>query len=1334
MADAFQFVLNGRPVRVEGTSPNTTLLEFLRARGLTGSKEGCAEGDCGACSVAVLERAAGGAPQWRAVNSCLMPVPCLAGSEVITVEGVAEHGLHPVQRCLVEQHGSQCGYCTPGIVMALFEAFHRADLTESWQLDDQLCGNLCRCTGYRPIRDAAGQALAQAANDGAARRAPCEVAPTAKPVEYHAAGESFFRPTSLDALFKLLKRHPGARLIAGGTELGLDLTKRFQKFSALIALDGIPDLTTLHEEGDSWRIGAAVPLTVLEDKLGGEYPALRSMLRLFGSRQVRNRATLGGNLATASPIGDAAPLLMALGARLVLRGRGHRQIPIDKLFTGYRQTCLKPGEIIVAVLLPHGTACPGLRQFSAFYKVSKRREMDIATVAGAFVVELDEQGRVGHARLAFGGVAATPIRAVRAERLLMYKEWNERTLTRVLKCLAEEFQPISDVRGSAEFRRALVASLFEKFFYDSRADSADSSGGHVGFPITPPLSPRERETGGADGLDVVGSRHAVHRRAILPLPSGEGRGEGKRGDQITAVAGEPPTSHPPPHESAHLHVTGEANYADDLTSGQGMLEVWPVCSPHAHARLMRRDATAARKLPGVHAVLLAEDVPGVNDTGVVRKDEPLLADQKVQFHGQIVALVVGDSMEACRRAAEHVVIEYEPLPAIFTIEQAIAAQSFHNEPNFIRRGDAANALASAPHRLEGELASGGQDHFYLETQAAWAKPGEGGTMRVVSSTQHPSEVQGVVADVLDVPAARVIVEVPRVGGGFGGKETQAAAPAALAALAAHKTGRAVRVRFNRDQDMTLTGKRHPFLAKFQAGFDAQGQLLAVKAELFSNAGWSLDLSQAVTDRALLHLDNAYFIPHVEFRGQVARTNLASNTAFRGFGGPQGMLVIEEILDRVARRLGLPPEVVRERNLYRGAGETNTTPYGQEIGDARLRTLWDELKRTSDFETRRAALAQWNAANPHRKRGLAITPVKFGISFTVTHLNQAGALVLIYQDGSVQVNHGGIEMGQGIHTNILAIAARELGLAPERIRVMPTSTASVPNTSATAASAGTDLNGAAVQCACATLLDRLRPIAAKLLAPALGNEPRAENLCFAEDAVFAVPNPQARVTFAQVVQRACAERVSLAATGYYRTPGIAWDRTAGSGRPFHYFANGAAVSEVEVDGFTGMMQVLRVDILQDCGDTINAGVNRGQIEGGFVQGMGWLTCEELKWDAEGRLLTHSPDTYKIPSFGDAPRDFRVNFLAGATQPNVIHGSKAVGEPPLMLALSVRGAIRDAIAAFGAAPGEIALASPATTEAIFMAIQRQRQRPAEAVPAQGARSAKSILGLKKETPCR
>jgi xanthine dehydrogenase molybdopterin binding subunit len=515
------------------------------------------------------------------------------------------------------------------------------------------------------------------------------------------------------------------------------------------------------------------------------------------------------------------------------------------------------------------------------------------------------------------------------------------------------------------------------------------------------------------------------------------------------------------------------------------------------------------------------------------------------------------------------------------------------------------------------------------------------------------------------------------------------------------------VRLNRDQDMALLGHRHPFLARFRVGFDAGGVLRAARIHLWSNGGWAMDLSQAITDRALFHLDNSCFIPAAEFRGQVARTNLSSNTAFRGFGGPQGMLIIEEILDRVARRLGLPPETVRERNLYRGRGETNTTPYGQELEDNRLQTIWHDLKESSAFQARRQEVARWNAAHPHRKRGLAMTPVKFGISFTVSHLNQAGALVLIYQDGSVQVNHGGTEMGQGIHTNIRAIAAAELGLPPERIRVMPTSTEKIPNTSATAASAGTDLNGAAVKNACEILRERLAAAAAARLSSG------AEKLVFADGAISVAGAPGRRVAFADVVKQAYLDRVSLSAAGYYATPGIHWDRAAGRGRPFHYFAYGAAAAEVEVDAFTGMHRVLRVDLLEDAGDSINEGVNRGQIEGGFIQGMGWLTTEELKWDDQGRLLTHSPDTYKIPSIGDTPLVFNVTLLQNAAQKNVIYGSKAVGEPPLMLALSVREALRDAIAAFGPPGGQAPLPAPATCEAIFLAIRRRLDAPQPAI---------------------
>jgi len=1257
MAGALEFILNGQPVSLEKCPPNATLLEFLRANGLTGAKEGCAEGDCGACSVAVIERDARGQAVLRAINSCLTPVCLLAGREVISVEGVGSGGLHPVQREMAARHGSQCGYCTPGFICSLLEGFYRDDLRTGDDLDDQLSGNLCRCTGYRPIRDAAAAAFAQrhGANGGdvlAARlqKGGAELAA----VEYECGGEKFIRPASLPDLLARLREFPHARLIAGATELGLDITKRYKKFPVLISVEAVAELKAIRATAGEWHIGAAATLTEIEDALAEEYPALAGMLRVFGSRQIRNRATMGGNLVTASPIGDSAPVLLALDARVALASlSAERVLPVGQFFTGYRQTALQPGEVLKTIILPRGPSGPGLARHSRWFKVSRRREMDISIVAACFVVDVDRRNIVRHARLAFGGVAERPARAAKTEEALAGRPWSAQTMRDVLPVLRGEFTPISDVRGSAEYRRGLITSLLEGFFHESveAGPSAEPS-----------------------------------------WPS-------------------PPAALPPPHESARLHVTGEAIYTDDQAAGRGALEVWPVCSPHARARILRRDVSAARLMPGVRSVLLAEDIPGANDVGGPGKKEILLADRETMFHGHLVALVAGDSQEACRAAAEKVVVEYEALPAVLTLRQAIDEHSFHNEPNFIRRGDVESALRRAPVRVDGEFELGGQEHFYLETNAAWAECGEDGSMLVVSSTQHPSEVQQVVARVLHLPAGKVVVQCARLGGGFGGKETQAATPAALAALAARHTGRPARVRLNRDQDMALLGHRHPFLARFQAGCGEDGTLRAMRIHVWSNGGWALDLSQAVTDRALFHLDNSYYIPAVEFRGQVARTNLSSNTAFRGFGGPQGMLIVEEILDRLARRLGLPPERVRERNLYRGRGETNTTPYGQEIEDNRLPAVWQELTESSAFVSRRAETARWNAAHPHRKRGLAMTPVKFGISFTVSHLNQAGALVLVYQDGSAQVNHGGAEMGQGIHTNIRAIAALELGLRPERIRVMPTSTDKIPNTSATAASAGTDLNGAAVKNACEILRGRLAAVAARLL------EVPAERLVFANDKISAGgEGPSRALPFAEVVKQAYLSRVSLSATGYYATPGLHWDRAAGRGKPFHYFTNGAAAAEVEVDGFTGMHRVLRVDILQDVGDSINEGVNRGQIEGGFVQGMGWLTTEELKWDDQGRLLTHSPDTYKIPSVGDTPLVFNVALLKNAGQKNVVHGSKAVGEPPLMLALSVREALRDAIAAFGPPGGEIPLSSPATCEAIFTAIRNrlesEKPEPTEA----------------------
>ena len=1266
MVSGIEFVLNGRPVRA-ASGTNTSLLAWLRNNGHTGSKEGCAEGDCGACTVALVDTNASGERTFRAMNSCITLLPMVAGREVITVEGVApkDGELHPVQSAMIAAYGSQCGFCTPGFIVSMFEGYYRTDLEagDRAKMGDQLNGNLCRCTGYRPIREAMEDALAQRPakedlfqlrlkkNDG-------EIAA----LDYSHEGERFIRPTSMDDLLALKAEHrEKAELVAGATEIGVYINKSHRRYSLLVSTEGVRALSRIAKTDTAFVIGGGATLTAVEEALGGEYPLIDKMLWAFAARQIRNRATLAGNVVTASPIGDMPPLLLALDAEIVMAKKGStRTVSISDFFVGYRKTVLEPDEIVEAILLPRWPVLASGRRLAESFKVSKRRELDISIAAGAFVVELGAADVVCHARLAFGGVAAQPSRAKKTEALLVGRPWNEATMRDACAMLATEFAPIDDHRSGAAFRRELVTSLFEKFF---RGDASAAQDQLLRFT---------REDGSAFETHDA-SRHLSH-------------------------------------ESAIGHVTGEALYIDDVARKRDMLEVWPVMSPHASARIVSVDISAAESFPGVHCVLTAKDVPGMNDVGAVRHDEPLFAETEVLYHGQVVALVVGDTAELCRQAATKVKVEYEPRPAILGARAAVEKGSFHSPPHVIKRGDADAALAHAPHRLSGDLDIGGQEHFYLEAQAAWAEAGEDGEVFVSSSTQHPTEVQAVVGHVLDLPRNKVTVQSPRMGGGFGGKETQGNGWAAYVALASVRTKRPVRVQLDRDLDMQLTGKRHPFYGRFEVGFDDDGHLLAAKIDLFADGGWALDLSESICDRGVFHLDNSYYVPNVAFTGRVAKTNVTSHTAFRGFGGPQGMLVIEEVLDRVARRLGLLPEDVRARNLYHGTGETNTTHYGQELGDQRLVQIWSSLTESVDLATRRSAIADFNAKNPRIKRGIAITPVKFGISFTATWLNQAGALVLVYRDGTVQVNHGGTEMGQGLYTKMKGVAMRELGVPEHAVRVMRTQTDKIPNTSATAASSGADLNGAAVRAACITLRERLAPIAAELLgAESAVTVP--ESAVLFENGIARAPQvPGVEIPFERIVDRAYMKQVQLSAQGFYRTPGIGYDKSKGRGKPFYYFAYGAAVSEVEVDGYTGMKRVLAVDILHDVGDTLNHGIDRGQIEGGFVQGMGWLTAEELKWSTDGRLLTHSASTYQIPAIGDAPERFTVSLLPNASQDGVIHGSKAVGEPPLMLAISVREAIRDAIAAFGAAGGEVPLPSPATHEAILATIRlRERRTP-------------------------
>ena len=766
---------------------------------------------------------------------------------------------------------------------------------------------------------------------------------------------------------------------------------------------------------------------------------------------------------------------------------------------------------------------------------------------------------------------------------------------------------------------------------------------------------------------------------------------------------------PLPHDSAALHVTGAARYVDDVPLPAGALHLAFGLSSIAHGDIEEMDLSAVRAAPGVVAVLVAGDLPFANDVSPSVHDEPLLAVGSVQYLGQPLFLVVAESHLAARKAARLGRVRYVERPAILTVEEALAADSRFGPPVVWARGDVAAALAGADHVIDGQIEMGGQEHFYLEGQAALALPGESGEMHVISSTQHPTEIQHKVAEAIGLPMNAVRVEIRRMGGGFGGKESQGNALAVACAVAARATGRPCKMRYDRDDDMMITGKRHDFRIAYRVGVDGSGRVQAVDFRHYTRAGWALDLTHPVADRAMLHSDNAYFIPAMRIESHRLRTNTQSATAFRGFGGPQGMLGIERVMDHVAHHLGLDPLAVRRANFYAPTGggaapappgyleqvKPQTTHYGQEVAEFPLHGLVARLEETSGLAARRAEVAAWNAANTVLKRGIALTPVKFGISFTLTHLNQAGALVHVYQDGSVHLNHGGTEMGQGLFQKVAQVAAGCFGIGVEAVKITATDTAKVPNTSATAASSGSDLNGMAVLAAC----DQIKARMAGHVAGLHGVTP--------QDVVFAGGRVRAGAgdySFAQVAALVYQARISLSAAGFYATPDISWDRAKGQGKPFLYFAYGAAVSEVAIDTLTGEYRILRADLLHDTGASLNPALDIGQVEGAYVQGAGWLTTEELVWDAKGRLRTHAPSTYKIPACSDRPEVFNVALWGQPNPAPTVGRSKAVGEPPFMLGISVLMALSDAVAACGADYPN--LQAPATPERVLAAVKRVR----------------------------
>jgi xanthine dehydrogenase molybdopterin binding subunit len=762
------------------------------------------------------------------------------------------------------------------------------------------------------------------------------------------------------------------------------------------------------------------------------------------------------------------------------------------------------------------------------------------------------------------------------------------------------------------------------------------------------------------------------------------------------------------HESAVKHVTGEAVYVDDIPVDERLLIGHVVYSKHAHARIISFDLTAAKRVPGVYAVLCFKDIPGVNQMGPVILDEPCLVEKEVKFVGQVIFLIAGESEEICRRAEQKIKIKYEPVPPILTLDESIKANNLLGPERKINCGNIEKALKESDQIIEGEFKTGAQEHWYLETQACLCIPGEKNEIVAYSSTQHPTETQTLIAGVLGIPRNEIVVEIRRMGGAFGGKETQANHTACWAALLCKATNRPVKIRLFRDDDQKITGKRHPFLIKYTAGFSHQGILSALKFELNSNGGAATDLSFAIMERAMFHVDNAYYIPNLSAIGRVWKTNLPPNTALRGFGAPQAIAAIENIIDRIARRLNKDTATIRKNNYY-GIKSRNITHYAQLVDRNHLHILHNNIIRSSHYYKRRSDILQFNKEHKFDKKGLALSPVKFGISFTTSFLNQAGALVHIYQDGSVVVNHGGTEMGQGLHTKILQIGSAEFGISPEKIKISATNTSKVPNTSATAASSGSDLNGMAVKNAIDTLKSRL----AGIVSAQYQHENKLKSLnpkriLFKDNFIIHKDFPKLKIPFEEAAKSAYLAQISLSATGYYRTPELNWDKVVGSGQPFNYYAFGIAVSEIMLNVLTGQHKILRTDILHDVGDTLNPHIDIGQIQGGFIQGLGWCTTEECKWDKNGHLLNHSPDTYKIPVVSDIPEDFRIELLENKPNPKAIRKSKAVGEPPLMLAISVWLAIKDAISAIFDHKKEPFLPLPATNENILLTIKKLKSQ--------------------------
>ncbi|KAK8093663.1 hypothetical protein PG997_000348 [Apiospora hydei] len=1254
--DTIRFFLNGTRVVLDEIDPEVTLLEYLRGIGLTGTK---------------------------LVNACLAPLASVDGKHVITIEGIGNVTKpHPAQERVAKSNGSQCGFCTPGIVMSLYALLRNNDNPTEHDVEEAFDGNLCRCTGYRPILDAAqsfsaknacgsstsngGSGCCMENGDGTKAAGGCCKSkslddgqpikrftppgfieynkdtelifpPTLKkhefkPLAFGNKRKRWYRPMTLEQLLEIKSVYPDAKIIGGSTETQIEIKFKALQYPVSVFVGDIPELRQYTFKDDHIEIGGNVILTDLEnicqeaikhygDTQGQTFEAIYKQLKYFAGRQIRNVGTPAGNLATASPISDLNPVFMAADAVLIAKSlHKETEIPMSTFFKGYRRTALESNAVIASIRIPINKS---KGDYFRAYKQAKRKDDDIAIVTGALHVRVDEKGTVEHCNLVYGGMAPFTVAAKKTNEYLMGKMLaHPDTLEGAMNALESDFNlEFSVPGGMASYRKSLALSFFYRFYHDVLSGlSAESEHG---------------DSQAVEELERELSKGWEDREATAEYTT---RTIGKANNHVAALK----------------QVTGEAQYTDDIPPLKNELHAALVFSTRPHAKIISRDYSAALDIPGVVDIVDKDDLHHANDNkwGAPNFDDLFFAEDEVFTAGQPIAIVLATSKARASDGARAVKIEYETLPAIFTMEEAIEKESFHKFYRYLKKGDTDEAFKNCDYTFSGVTRMGGQEHFYLETNACLCIPKpEDGEMEIWTSSQNPTESQIFAARILGVQANKVVARVKRLGGGFGGKETRCVQLSTMMALAAQKTKRPVRCMLNRDEDMIMSGQRHPFLCKWKVGVNKDGKLQALDADVFNNAGWSFDLSPAVCERAMTHIDSCYKIPNVHIRGRLCKTNTMSNTAFRGFGGPQGLFMAESYMSEVADRLGMPVEELRQINFYEPNEETH---FNQPLQDWHVPLMYKQVQEESAYAERRKAVTEFNKSHKWRKRGLALIPTKFGISFTALWLNQAGALVHIYHDGSVLVAHGGTEMGQGLHTKMIMIAAEALQIPMEDIHISETATNTVANSSATAASASSDLNGYA---------GKLGPGA----------------------------------SLKDVAHAAYFDRVNLSANGFYKTPEIGYTWGENKGQMFFYFTQGVAAAEVEVDCLT---------------------------EGAFVQGMGLFTMEESLWLRNGvnagNLFTKGPGAYKIPGFRDIPQQF--------------NRSRGVGEPPLFMGSSVFFAIRDALKAaradygvtakLGAEGGEddglLRLESPATPERIRLSCVDPIMERARVLPKDGEKS--------------